>query len=99
MGSEMGKPGLAKMEIAKYSLTTFGMILYHTQEIIGKALNQYWKLKAIDSINVTSNGELPHDQLHRIIDTLITNQEIKDILLQQIQEKSPKSEEVKKITI
>jgi len=72
MGSEMGKPGLAKMEIAKYSLTTFGMILYHTQEIIGKALNQYWKLKAIDSINVTSNGQLPQDKFHEIIDKLIT---------------------------
>jgi len=97
--SALLKAGLVKREMAKYYLTTLGMILYHAQELIGKALNQYWKLKAIDSINVTSNGELPHDQLHRIIDTLITNQEIKDILLQQIQEKSPKSEEVKKITI
>src|SRR5215471_18917096 len=97
--SALLKAGLVRREMAKYYLTTLGMILYHAQELIGKALNQYWKLKAIDSINVTSNGELPHDQLHRIIDTLITNQEIKDILLQQIQEKSPKSEEVKKITI
>jgi hypothetical protein len=85
--------------MAKYYLTAFGMILYHAQEIIGKALNQYWKLKAIDSINVTCNDELPQDQIHRIIDTLITNQEIKDILLQQIKQKSPNSEELKKITI
>jgi hypothetical protein len=89
------KAGLVKREMAKYYLTTFGMILYHAQELIGKALNQYWKLKAIDSINVTCNGELPQDQFHRIIDKLITNQEIKDILLQEIQEKFPKSEEVK----
>src|SRR5215467_7714292 len=97
--SALLKAGLVKRETAKYYLTTLGMILYHTQELIGKALNQYWKLEAIDSINVTCNGGLPQDQLHRIIDTLITNQEIKDILLQQIQEKSPKSKEVKKITI
>jgi hypothetical protein len=97
--SALLKAGLVKREMAKYYLTTFGMILYHAQEIIGKALNQYWKLKAIDSINVTCNGELPQDQVHRIIDTLITNQEIKDILLQQIKQKSPKSEEIKKITI
>ena len=97
--SALLKAGLVKREMARYYLTTFGMILYHAQEIIGKALNQYWKLKAIDSINVTCNGELPQDQVHRIIDTLITNQEIKDILLQQIKEKSPKSEEVKKIMI
>ena len=85
--------------MAKYYLTTLGMILYHSQGLIGKALNQHWELKAIDSINVACNSELPQDQIHRIIDTLITNQEIKDILLQQIKEKSPKSEEVKKITI
>jgi len=97
--SALLKVGLVKREMTKYSLTTFGMILYHVQEIIGKALNEYWKLEAIDSINLTCNGELPQDQFHRIIDTLIINQEIKDILLQQIKEKSPKPEEVKKITI
>ena len=96
--SALLKAGLVKREMARYYLTTLGMILYHAQEIIGKTLNQYWNLKAIDSINVTCNGELPQDQFHRMIDTLITNQEIKDIL-QQIKEKSHKSEEVKKITI
>jgi hypothetical protein len=96
--SALLKAGLVKREMAKYSITTFGMILYFAQEIIGKALNQYWKLKAIDSINVTCDGELPHDQFHKIIDNLITDQEIRDILLQQIKEKPSKSE-VKMITI
>src|SRR5215831_12282465 len=81
--SALLKAGLVKREMAKYYLTTLGMILYHAQEIIGKALNQYWKLKAIDSINVTCDGELPQDQFYRIIDTLITNQEIRDILLNE----------------
>jgi len=97
--SALLKAGLVKREMAKYYLTTLGMILYYAQEIIGKALNQYWKLKAIDSIDVTCNGELPQDQFHIIIDKLITDQEIKDILLQQIKEKSPKPEEVREITI
>src|SRR5215469_5955145 len=82
--SALQKAGLVKREMAKYHLTTLGMILYHAQELIGKALNQYWKLEAIDSINVTCNGKLPQDQFHIIIDKLITDQEIKDILLQQI---------------
>ena len=97
--SALLKAGLVKREMSKYYLTTFGMIIYHVQEIIGEALNQDWKLKAIDSINITCNGKLPQDQFHRIIDRLITEQEIKDILLQHIKEKSPKSEEVNKITI
>src|SRR5262249_25897644 len=62
--SALLKAGLVKREMAKYYLTTSGKILYHAQEIIRKALNQYWKLKAIDSINVTCNGELPQDQFH-----------------------------------
>ena len=41
--SALLKAGLVKRDLAKYNLTTFGMILYHAQEIIGKALNQYWK--------------------------------------------------------
>jgi predicted transcriptional regulator len=80
--------GLVKRERGKYSLTTFGIILYHTQETIGKALNQYWKLKAIDSIKVSSNGEMPQEQFYRMIDTLIANEEIKHIILKRIREKS-----------
>jgi len=97
--SALLKAGLVKRERGKYSLTTFGIILYNTQEIIGKAADQYWKLKAIDSIRVSGNGEMPQEQLHTIIDKLIANQDIKNILFKQIKEKLPKLEEVKKITI
>jgi hypothetical protein len=82
--SALIKAGLIKRERGKYSVTTFGIIVYHTQEIIGIAVNQYWKLKAIDSIKTSGNRELPQEQLHTIIDKLIANQEIKDILLKQI---------------
>jgi predicted transcriptional regulator len=41
--SALLKAGLVKREMGKYYLTTFGMILYHAQEIIGNALNQYKK--------------------------------------------------------
>jgi hypothetical protein len=64
-------------------------IVYHTQETIGKAVNQYWKLKAIDSIRASDNGEVPQEQVHKIIETLIANQDIKDILLKQMKEKPP----------
>jgi predicted transcriptional regulator len=89
--SALLKTGLVKREMSNYSLTTFGMILYHAQEIIGKALIQYRKLKAIDSIN---SCQLPQDQFYRIIDTLITNQEIRVSSFIKA-EKPPKSEKVK----
>jgi predicted transcriptional regulator len=83
------KAGLVKRERGKYSLTAFGMIVYHNQEIIGNAADQYWNLKAIDSIRASGTGELPQEQFHTIIDKLIANQEIKNILLNQIKEKPP----------
>ncbi|MGC1932384.1 MAG: hypothetical protein WA667_25715 [Candidatus Nitrosopolaris sp.] len=86
--SALLKAGLVKRERGKYCLTTFGIILYHAQEIIGKAVNQYWELKAIDSIRVSGKGEVPQEQFHSIIDTLIANQEIKNILLKRIKEMS-----------
>jgi hypothetical protein len=85
--SALLKAGLVKRKSGKYSLTTFGIIVYHTQEIIGKAVNQYWKLKAIDSIRAFGNPELPQEQFHTIIDKLIANQEIKNILLKHFKEK------------
>jgi hypothetical protein len=86
--SALLKAGLVKRESGKYSLTTFGIIVYYTQEIIGKAVDQHWKLKAIDSIRASGNSELPQEQFHTIIDKLITNQEIKNILFKQIKEKA-----------
>ena len=85
--SALLKAGLVKRERGKYSLTTFGIIIYHTQEIIGKAVDQYWKLKAIDSIRASGNGEMPQEQFHTVFDKLISNQEIKNILLEYFKEK------------
>ena len=72
--------GIVKRERGKYSLTTFGKVLHYAQEIIGKAVNEYWQLKAIDSIRASGN-EVPQEQFHRIIDTLIIDQQMKDILV------------------
>lgn len=90
--SALLKAGLVKRESGKYSLSTFGIIVYHTQEIIGKAVNQSWKLRAIDSIAVSGNGGMPQEQFHTIIDKLIDNQEIKNILLKQVKARSSISE-------
>lgn len=82
--SELSRVGLVNRKNGKYFLTTFGIILYHIQEIIGIALNQYWKLKALDSIRISGNDKLPHDQFRRLIDTLISNQIIRNIIVEQI---------------
>ena len=87
--SALLKAGVVKRVRGKYSLTTLGVIVYYAREIIGKAVDQYWRLKAIDSIRASGNGEMPQEQFHTIIDKLIVNQEIKNILIKQIKEKPP----------
>ncbi len=72
--------GIVKRVCGKYSLTTSGVILDHAKELIGKAVNQYSHLKAIDSIRDYGNDDFPHEQFYMIIDKLIASQEIKNIL-------------------
>ena len=73
--------GLIKRNNGKYFLTLLGKVVYDTQMIIGKALTYYWKLKAIESVEMSSNIEIPKEELTQLINTLIDNHFIKDILL------------------
>jgi hypothetical protein len=74
--------GLVIRQKGNFFLSSFGRLVYDAQLIIGKAIENYWKLKAIDSFNISSVGpQLPAEEYNRIIDTLIGgNDEIKDIL-------------------
>jgi len=85
--STLQRTGLVKRERGKYSLTRFGTILYHAQEIIGKAVNQYWRLEAIDSVRISENDKVPQEQYVKLIKTLIPNPEIKNILFERIDDK------------
>jgi DNA-binding Lrp family transcriptional regulator len=73
--------GLIKRYKGKYSLTLLGKMVYDSQMTIGKALKYYWKLKAIESIEMSPSVILPKDDLSKIVDTLIDNQQIKDIIM------------------
>jgi hypothetical protein len=41
----------------------------------------YWKLKAIESIEMSPSVKLPKEDLSQLVDTLIDNKQIKDIIL------------------
>jgi hypothetical protein len=84
---------LVKRHKGKHSLTLLGKVVYHSQITIGKTLAYYWKLKAIESIQITTaNKGLPTVELSNIIDTLIDNYQIKDILMKEL--RAPKNEPV-----
>ena len=74
--------GLIRRKNGKYSLSLIGKIVYDVQINIGKALSYYWKLKAIESIEMSSPGaRLPKEELTQLIETLIDNHYIKDFLI------------------
>ena len=74
--------GLIRRRKGKYSHTLVGKIVYDAHLNIGKALSYYWKLKAIESIEMSSAGtRLPKEELTQLIDDLIDNHFIKDFLI------------------
>ena len=75
------KIGLVKRQKGRYLLTAFGKVIYSAQidleAKIENALNNYWKLKAIDSMELTS-----HQERNKVISVLIDNQEIESVLIE-----------------
>jgi hypothetical protein len=78
--SKLTKADLIKRKYGRYSLTVLGRVVYEAHTTIGKALMYYWKLKAIESIETSPSFKLPKDDLDKLVDTLIDNQQIKDIV-------------------
>jgi len=79
--SALQKTGLISRKNRQYVLTSLGLIVYDSQLMIGKATNAYWKLKAIDSLEI--EHRLPADERNKIINTLVDNQDIIKILVKQ----------------
>jgi hypothetical protein len=75
--------GLIKRHKGRYFITLLGKVVYDTQMTIGKALTYYWKLKAIESIEISSNVRLPPEELAQLINALIDNHFIKEILIKE----------------
>jgi hypothetical protein len=68
-----------------------GKVVYQSQMIIGKTLVYYWKLKAIESIKISSDDSLPEGELSQLIEALIDNQQIRGILMKSVSNTSSES--------
>ena len=80
--SRMTKAGLVKRKNGKHYLTAFGKVIYDAQTTVEKAVNNYWKLKAVDSLELSD--ELPKEERIKLIDNLLDNKEIKEILYHKV---------------
>jgi predicted transcriptional regulator len=79
--SRLIQAGLVKRQRGKYYLSAFGRVIYDAQGLVATAVKNNWKLKAIDSIGVANDYNIPDEERNKIIDQLISNQKIKKILL------------------
>jgi hypothetical protein len=79
--SSLVKTGLVKRQNGRYLLTSFGKVIssahLNLETKIDNALDNYWKLKAIDSMELTSQQER-----NKVISVLIDNQEIESVLME-----------------
>ena len=79
--SRLTKAGLVKRQKGRYFVTAFGRVIFDSYRLLGTALKNYWKLKAIDSLGVANDSKMPKEQRNKIIEELIDNRQLKDISL------------------
>ncbi|HEY7082055.1 MAG TPA: hypothetical protein VH500_20375 [Nitrososphaeraceae archaeon] len=74
--------GLISRRNGRYYLTTLGKVVYELQNTLGVALDNYWRLKAIDSLQ--NPPSLPHSQLNQLVDSLLENAVLKNMILAKV---------------
>jgi hypothetical protein len=79
--SRLTKAGLVKRQKGRYFVTAFGKVVYNAQKLLGTAIKNYWKLRAIDTLGVANNNIMPTEERSKIIDLMIGNLQIREILL------------------
>jgi hypothetical protein len=80
--SRLLKVGIVCRKNGNYSLTSFGKIVCHAQDLITTALNNYWRLSALDSLSMLDG--LPITAYYKICTTLLGDRQIKKVLERHI---------------
>src|SRR5437763_17191180 len=80
--SVLMRSGLVRRNKGRYALTAFGKVVYDIEITIEIALENLWKLRAVDLVQVEE--ALSKEEQTRILNTLIDSAKIKDVLLARI---------------
>jgi predicted transcriptional regulator len=75
---KMAKAGLVLKKNGKYILTNMGRIVYDAQTTLEKVVGAYWKLKAVDALEMSA--EFRDEEYEKIINALIDNEQLKERL-------------------
>jgi predicted transcriptional regulator len=71
--------GLISRRNGRHFLSSVGKVVYKAQLLIGKAKQNFWKLRAIDSIEASYQGSTM-EEWKKVIDSLIQDYDLKEIL-------------------
>ena len=70
--NQLRDAGLITRKRARFVLTSIGRVVYETQKTIGVAIQNRWKLQAIDSIQTSQlANRMPTEQRQKLINTLV----------------------------
>jgi DNA-binding Lrp family transcriptional regulator len=75
------KAGLVKRKYGRFNMTSFGSVIYEVQLKLSEAVDNYWKLKLIESIGGNPNNQFPQTERTRIIDESIHDPVLKEMVL------------------
>jgi DNA-binding transcriptional ArsR family regulator len=75
------KAGLVQRIKGRFSLTCLGAVVNHAGLVIETGVNNYWKLKAIDSIQ--ASGQIVEQERLKIIKTILDNNTVQSILISE----------------
>jgi len=81
--NQLRDAGLITKKRAGFVLTSLGKVVYETQKTIGAAIQNRWKLQAIDLLEKSlPTDRMPLDERIKVINTLLEDSDkIRDILL------------------
>ena len=81
--NQLRDAGLITRKRTRFVLTSLGRVVYETQKTIGVAIQNRWKLEAIDSVQTSQLADrMPTEERQKLINTLIGDcDKIRDILL------------------
>jgi predicted transcriptional regulator len=84
--SQLCNAGLITKKRARFVLTSLGRVVYETHKTIGVAIQNRWRLQAIDSLeNTLITHGMPIEERHKLINTLLGNcDNLREILLSTV---------------
>lgn len=86
--------GLVKRANGKYLLTSLGKVVYRFNALIDQAIQDHWKLKAIDALETKSSSGIQDEEREKIVDMILDNPELKGILAAKKSRRDETNEQV-----